>query len=788
MLFDLLKWDGILIYHAYNVDLIQSLNPTLEGKKVEVIDLNVKAYKKQSPFGSVLIFVLGVLVGIALSYMYLQLNPPPKETPPPSPMAEIPKEKPQKQEEPPPVNEEQKLLSDLETISPIIYIVNEDKYSDSTIDLLNQIHPFAVVVKPSPGNIDKDKYLNLLQTIRDKVKSNVSDLPLLAMDLDFHFLQSLPEFQELPKLADFNTSTDTQKIVGAGNLYAQKIREWGISMLFGPMIEIYVAGRAPETERGNYIGDTTEAIQWVGLSFSQGIWQGKVIPVIKSFPSKTLAVKKEVNGKVCFALEVDKAEENMNQAISQLATWLFPFSEAVHQNLPALLVSHVSIPLLDDENPYLPASVSQKIIYGLIRGKWGYKGVIIADDIAEYPLEGTATYADVALQMTGVGIDLICSSLGDVNEMAKMVQIIEQNVSKEAKEERCMRLAQLFSVVRPLPKKEKQETTPPTEATLIAQQTQTPVPSTETMNPPTVEAPPSAATETTPAPNQETPATPAESTPTPAATTETSPAENTSSPTATTPINTTPPKETTVAQDLTQIVTETKPKQEEKSVETAKAEPPKEEIKTEQQPSTPPKAGTETKSIGKAPQPLGTKAINHKIARGETLYNIAQKYQVKPKDLMAWNGIQDPNLIKYGLNLVVYVAQGTEEKPPQQKAPDTQEKPKTSPTDKSVAPLTLPEAENEENTPATQTIPVTTATEEKPKSEETATQEAPKDSSPTKETIIYTVKYGDTLDSIARDMRVTKEEIIQLNNLKKPYLLPAGRKLKVPHVPKIGFN
>ncbi len=146
----------------------------------------------------------------------------------------------------------------------------------------------------------------------------------------------------------------------------------------------------------------------------------------------------------------------MNQAISQLATWLFPFSEAVHQGLPALLVSHVAIPLLDDENPYLPASVSQKVIQGLIREKWNYQGIIIADDISEYPLDGSETYTDVALRMTGVGIDLICTSLGDVNELTKMVNVIEQNISKEAKEERCMKLAKLVMAVRPLPVKKEE--------------------------------------------------------------------------------------------------------------------------------------------------------------------------------------------------------------------------------------------------------------------------------------------------------------------------------------------
>ncbi|MGC8737996.1 MAG: LysM peptidoglycan-binding domain-containing protein [Candidatus Hydrogenedens sp.] len=749
---------------------------------MEIIDLDVKAYKKQSPYRTVFSFILGVLVGIALFYMYLQFNPPPKETPPPipptSPTAEVPREKAPKPAEQTQVNEEQKLLAELETISPFIYIVNENKFSDSTIDMLNQIRPFAIVVKPDQGSSDKDKFLNLLQNIRDRVRSNVPDLPLLAMDLDFHFLQSLPEFQQLPKLTDFNTSTDIIKITDAGNLYAQKIREWGISMLFGPMIEIYVTGRVPEIEKGNYIGDTTEAIQWIGLSFSQGIWQGKVAPVIKSFPSKTLAGKKEVDGKVCFALEVDKAGEDMNQAISQLATWLFPFSEAVYQNLPALLVSHVSIPLLDDENPYLPATVSQKIIYGLIRGKWGYDGIIIADDIAEYPLNGTTSYSDVALQMIGVGIDLICSSLEDAIEMTKMVTMIEQNISREAKEKRCMRLARLMSAVCPLPKKEKQEMAPSVEPVLTAQQSQTSSPVIETSTPPSSEKSPVETTETSSASHQEPIAPPTEI--------ETTQAETT---TESTPVDSnvtlspnTQPTETSIAQDLTQIATEKK----EETVKTA-MEPPKEDVEPEEQKSAPSKEITEIKSIEKAPQPPGTKEIKHKIVRGETLYNIAQKYQVKPKDLMAWNGIQDPNLIKYGLHLVVYVPQGIEVKQQPEKTITTQEKTKTPPAEK-PAPITLPEVENKASTTDTQTTPATTTTEEKTNSGETVPQESSSPSSPTGETIIYTVKYGDTLDSIARDMRVTKEEIIQLNNLKKPYLLPAGRKLKVPRVPKIGFN
>lgn len=737
---------------------------------MEVIDLNVKAYKRQSPFRMVIVFILGVLVGFTLFYMYSQLNPPPKETPPiipPTSQTVEKQEEAPKPSETPVVNEEQILLSELEKTSPLIYILSEENFSDSTIDMVKQIHPFAILIKPSPGNTDKDKFLNFLRNIRNGLQSNNSDLPLIAMNLDINFLQSFPEFQGLPKLSDFNTSTDTNKITEAGNLYAQKIREWGVSMLMGPMIELYVPGRIPESEKGNYIGETTEIIQWVGLSFGQGVWQGKVIPVMKSFPGKTLAGKKEIEGKVKLALEVDKAGDDMNQAISQLATWLFPFSEAVHQNLPALLVSHVAIPMLDDENPYLPTSVSQKIINGLIRGKWGYDGVIIADDITEYPLEGTATYADIALQMAGVGIDLICTSLGDINEITKMVDIIEQNISKEAREQRHKRLVKLVLGIRPLPKKEPIGITPPSETTLVTKQEQPDVQETSVATPPSTETPP---VETNIAPPVQEPVVPpAEETTTPI---ETAQKEQAPASSDVVPAETKPAESTAVINDLTQIATEEKPTPEEKPKEIS-PETPKEKPASE--------------SIQKAPQPPGTKSINHKITRGETLYNIAQKYQVKPKDLMAWNGIQDPNLIKYGFNLVVYIPQEKEINQPRQKPAPPQEKAKT--VEPNVAPLTTPETEKQADmTTVNQPQPTPPEiTEDKPQSNTSETEEKP-NLPPTGETIIYTVKYGDTLDSIAREMRVSREEIIQLNNLKKPYLLPAGRKLKIPRVPKIGFN
>lgn len=783
---------------------------------MEVIDLNVKAYKRQSPFRMVAIFVLGIVVGFALFYIYSQLSsPPPKETPlqpqivqqKESTETEEPTQKEPTQPEPE-ETEEQRLVAQLENIAPLIYLVDAENFNDEVLILLQQIHPFAVAIRHSGENANRDNFIGLLQKIRTATQQSGSDLQLFAMELDLNYLSSFTEFQGLPKISDFNMETDIAKIVEAGTAYAQKAREFGISMFLGPMIELYVAGRVPEIDKSQYFGETTESIQKIGLSFTQGIWQGKVIPVVKSFPSKSLALKKEVDNKVTFALEVDNPGGDMNQAISQLATWLFPFSEAVHQDLPALLVSHVAIPLLDDESPYLPASVSQKVIQGLIREKWNYKGIIVADDISEYPLDGSETYTDVALRMIGVGVDLICTSLKDINELAKMVNVIEQNISKEAKDKRCMNLAKLVMAVRPLPVK-KEEITPSTEIIHQAEPTTAPV-STDTTF--IAQEPVLTPSETPVEPPKE------EETPPTIEQTPTIP-ETAQSP------------ESKLAQDLSQIVTETKPISEEQTTEqSTTTEAPKEETaieKTaeetasvikeekkeevsiakppEEKPTTGSKEvekeevskdseksaekGEAPKAIVKVPQPPGTKAISHKIARGETLHAIAKKYNVKPKDIMAWNGIDNPNLIKYGFKLIIYVPEdmdvSAEQKP---SIPIKQQKPAPA-KESEIAPISIPEIESETDKSGVQIQPVNEPVEETPKTEDTPTAtDQEKSSTPPVETIIYTVKHGDTLESIARDTHVPKEEIIRLNNLKKPYILPAGRKLRVPRVHKVVFN
>ncbi|MCJ8140176.1 peptidoglycan DD-metalloendopeptidase family protein [Falsirhodobacter halotolerans] len=83
-------------------------------------------------------------------------------------------------------------------------------------------------------------------------------------------------------------------------------------------------------------------------------------------------------------------------------------------------------------------------------------------------------------------------------------------------------------------------------------------------------------------------------------------------------------------------------------------------------------SGIETTTLaptpGSAPAPTatsGAQPAQHRVARGETAYSIARTYNVSPKALAEWNGLDDSLSLREGQMLMIPVASNT---PPTQTA------------------------------------------------------------------------------------------------------------------------
>ncbi|QIK64865.1 hypothetical protein G7068_12410 [Leucobacter viscericola] len=82
-----------------------------------------------------------------------------------------------------------------------------------------------------------------------------------------------------------------------------------------------------------------------------------------------------------------------------------PFRAAVAAGAPAIMTSHILLPQLDSVNP---ATLSRKILQGLLREQLGFTGVIVSDALDMRGASGEIGIPEAAVRALRAGCDLLC--------------------------------------------------------------------------------------------------------------------------------------------------------------------------------------------------------------------------------------------------------------------------------------------------------------------------------------------------------------------------------------------
>jgi beta-N-acetylhexosaminidase len=88
---------------------------------------------------------------------------------------------------------------------------------------------------------------------------------------------------------------------------------------------------------------------------------------------------------------------------------LLPFQSAIRAGVPAIMTAHVVYPKIDS----LPATLSKKILEGILRKKLKFKGVLISDDMEMSAIAGNMNIAQASVEAIRAGVDLllVCKKL-----------------------------------------------------------------------------------------------------------------------------------------------------------------------------------------------------------------------------------------------------------------------------------------------------------------------------------------------------------------------------------------
>ena len=112
-----------------------------------------------------------------------------------------------------------------------------------------------------------------------------------------------------------------------------------------------------------------------------------------------------------------------------------PFRAAIEEDVAFIMTAHVFVPSMDEERP---ATLSSRIVQGLLREELGYQGVILSDDLEMKALAKDYDLAESAVLAIAAGCDgvLICRHLSsephnDINAQATVLEALVHAVEEE---------------------------------------------------------------------------------------------------------------------------------------------------------------------------------------------------------------------------------------------------------------------------------------------------------------------------------------------------------------------
>lgn len=278
-------------------------------------------------------------------------------------------------------------------------------------DFLRRWQPGALVMFNS--NIGLPEALTRLTNSYQQTITEAGGLPLLiAIDQEGGRVQRLVEgFTTLPSPSLLTASNNPELISAVGSAVAEELRAVGINMNLAPVADLETNPDNPIIRRRSF-GSDPEIAGAALAAYVDGLQAGGVLATLKHFPG---------HGDTSSDSHVELPVLPFDRE-RLLSSETVPFQKAM--NAAAVLVSHISFPEIEPQ-PGLPASLSSRIVQGILRDELHYEGIVITDALDMDAVDRQYDYAQAAVRAVQAGVDLVVVGPGvGLESQAAMIQAV----------------------------------------------------------------------------------------------------------------------------------------------------------------------------------------------------------------------------------------------------------------------------------------------------------------------------------------------------------------------------
>lgn len=221
---------------------------------------------------------------------------------------------------------------------------------------------------------------------------------------------------EWPPMAALGRANDEALAGRFGAALARELSAVGVSIDFAPVLDVLTSASNPA------IGDRSidgrpEVVARLGAAVVRALQDGGVAACGKHFPG---------HGDTTVDSHLDlPIVEHSPERLREID--FAPFRAAIAAGVTGVMTGHLLVPAFDEANP---ATLSRRIVTGLLREELGFGGLVFTDDLDMKAISGRVTREQAVVSAVSAGCDavLLCGSdcASHASALEALVRAVEQ--------------------------------------------------------------------------------------------------------------------------------------------------------------------------------------------------------------------------------------------------------------------------------------------------------------------------------------------------------------------------
>jgi len=267
-------------------------------------------------------------------------------------------------------------------------------FTDEAREAFRSIRPAGVLFF-ADNLTSREQIRALTEELQAEAKAIGIPPLLIAADQEGGIVSRLPPDMVTPPGGMALGHLPPEDIEEMSRVTARQLHEVGINVNFAPTVDVNNNPKNPVI-RTRAFGERPEVVSRAAIAFIHGHIHEDVVPTVKHFP-----------GHGDTSIDSHLGLPIIDQPIERLHNVeLAPFQASIDAGVPAVMSAHIIFPALDEH----PATLSHRILTGLLREEMGFRGLIFTDSMSMDAISKRYGHAASTVQAKAAGVDVLESN------------------------------------------------------------------------------------------------------------------------------------------------------------------------------------------------------------------------------------------------------------------------------------------------------------------------------------------------------------------------------------------